>query len=70
MAIQETTQLNAKTLGLDPAVMAQMMQEGRLLGKSPSPEDIGQLAAFLGSDTGTLFNSHVVDADYGTANVI
>ncbi|MEL6821043.1 MAG: SDR family oxidoreductase, partial [Calditrichota bacterium] len=68
--IRETTEANAKTAGLPAEQFAEMMQQGYLLGKSPTTKDIGQLVAFLASDAGALLNSHVIDADFGTANVI
>ena len=68
--IKETNRLNAKTLGISEEVFAEQLQHSYLLGKSPSPADIGQFAAFLATDTGTLLNSHVVDVDFGVYNVI
>jgi len=68
--IRETTELNARQIGIPAEVMAQQMQQGYLLGKFPTTHDIGRLAVFLGTETGALLNSHVIDADFGAHNVI
>lgn len=68
--IQETNAANARTAGIPEAQFSEMLGQSYLLGKSPTTRDIGQLAAFLASDTGALLNSHVVDADFGAFNVI
>jgi len=68
--IRETNAANARTAGMPEEDFAAMLRQGYLLGKSPSTQDIGQLAAFLMSDTGALLNSHIVDADFGAINVI
>ncbi len=68
--IRETNAANAKTAGIPEEEFAQSLQNGYLMGKSPSPVHIGRLAAFLATDTGALLNSHVVDADFGAVSVI
>ncbi|MEO0468698.1 MAG: SDR family oxidoreductase [Bacteroidota bacterium] len=68
--IRETNAANAQTAGIPADQFAEMLKQGFLLGRGPSVRDIGQLAAFLATDTGALFNSHIVDADCGTMNVI
>ncbi|WKN40967.1 SDR family NAD(P)-dependent oxidoreductase [Tunicatimonas pelagia] len=68
--IQETQQLNAKTIGISAQALGEQMKQGYLLGKSPSAKDIGKLAVFLATDTGALLNSHVIDADFGVHSVI
>jgi len=68
--IQETNALSAQAMGIPAEAMADQMKASYLLGKSPSTRDIGKLAAFLATDTGALLNSHIVDADFGTFNVI
>ncbi len=68
--IQETQQLNAQAIGIPEQVLAEQLQQGYLLGKSPSTQDIGKMVVFLATDTGALLNSHVVDADFGVQSVI
>jgi len=68
--IKETNELNAKAAGMQSEALLEQMKSNYLLGKSPETRDIGELAAFLASDTGALLNSHVIDADFGTFNVI
>jgi NAD(P)-dependent dehydrogenase (short-subunit alcohol dehydrogenase family) len=68
--IKETNAANAKTAGIPEEQFAEMLQQGYLTGQSPTTKDIGQLAAFLATETGALLNSHVVDADFGSMNVI
>ena len=48
---------------------AQMSQQ-YLLGNSPSLEEVGNVAAFLASDKGRPFNSHIMDIDAGSMMVI
>lgn len=68
--IQETNIANAKTMGIKAEALAQMIAQGNLLGKSPTLQDVGQTAAWLVSDAGAVFNSHVLDVDFGTSSVI
>ncbi|HHP7240429.1 MAG TPA: SDR family NAD(P)-dependent oxidoreductase [Cyclobacteriaceae bacterium] len=68
--IQETNALNAKTMDISPKKLKENMDNAYLMGKSPSTKDIGKFAAFLATDVGALLNSHIVDADFGTRNVI
>lgn len=68
--IQETNSLNAKTVGISEEKFSEQLKQGYLLGKSPSPIDIGQFTAFLATEAGALLNSHVVDVDFGAYNVI
>jgi len=68
--IVETTRENAKTIGIPEEVMAEQMANGSLLKKPLTTNDTGKVAAFLVSDAGAALNSHIVDVDFGTANVI
>lgn len=68
--IRETNAANAKTIGIPPEALGQMLAQQYLLKKSPQLTDVGRLAAFLVSDAGAILNSHVVDADFGNASVI
>ncbi|MEM7572863.1 MAG: SDR family oxidoreductase [Bacteroidota bacterium] len=68
--IRETNAANAAQLGISPEALAENIMRSNLLGKSPSLNDIGQFAAFLASDAGSILNSHIVDADFGNTTVI
>lgn len=68
--IKETTAENAKTIGIPEETMAEQMRDGGLLQKVLTTKDTAKVAAFLASDSGGALNSHVVDVDFGTANVI
>lgn len=68
--IQETNAANAKTIGIPPEALQQMLAQQQLLKKSPTLSDVGELAAFLVSDAGAILNSHVIDADFGNQSVI
>lgn len=68
--IRDTNQANAQNLGIPAKLMAKQMRQSSLLSKSPITRDIGTLAAFLLSDGGAILNSHIIDADFGVANVI
>jgi NAD(P)-dependent dehydrogenase (short-subunit alcohol dehydrogenase family) len=41
-----------------------------ILQTGPTLKNVGELAAFLASDNGITFNSHIVDVDCGKLNVI
>jgi NAD(P)-dependent dehydrogenase (short-subunit alcohol dehydrogenase family) len=41
-----------------------------ILKTSPTLKQLGETAAFLASDTGVVFNSHVVDVDCGKLNIL
>lgn len=68
--IQETGAATAATAGISPEVMAASMGQGYLLGRGPQLGEVAQLASFLASDAGAILNSHIIDADRGSANVI
>ena len=68
--IRETNAENSKTMGIPADEFAESLRNGYLMGKSPTTQDIGNLAAFLFSETGALLNSHIVDADFGARAVI
>lgn len=68
--IRETNAANSKIAGIPEEEFAKNLKNGYLMGKSPTPQHIGQLAAFLATETGALLNSHVVDADFGAISVI
>ena len=41
-----------------------------ILKTSPTLKQLGETAAFLASDTGVVFNSHIVDVDCGKLNIL
>jgi NAD(P)-dependent dehydrogenase (short-subunit alcohol dehydrogenase family) len=41
-----------------------------ILKASPTLKQLGETAAFLASDTGVAFNSHIVDVDCGKLNIL
>lgn len=41
-----------------------------LLKESPTLKQVGETAAFLASDAGVIFNSHIVDVDCGKMNIL
>lgn len=41
-----------------------------LLKTSPTLQQLGETAAFLASETGVVFNSHIVDVDGGKMNIL
>ena len=68
--IRETNAANAQAAGVPEEQFAEQLRQGYLLGRSPSTQHIGTLAAFLATEEGALLNSHVVDADFGAYSVI
>jgi NAD(P)-dependent dehydrogenase (short-subunit alcohol dehydrogenase family) len=68
--IQETAAANAATIGIPVEVFGEELNKGYLLGKTPSLNDVGNVAAFLVSDAGAALNSHIIDVDFGYKSVI
>lgn len=68
--IKETNASSAKSMGIPPEALQQMLAAQYLLKKSPTLKDIGETAAFLVSDAGAVFNSHIMDVDFGSMSVI
>lgn len=68
--IRETTALIERTTGVIPIEVDKKTSSNALLGYGPCPKDIGNLSVFLATPAGSIFNSHVIDADFGAANVI
>jgi NAD(P)-dependent dehydrogenase (short-subunit alcohol dehydrogenase family) len=67
--IQETSTANAAAMGISVEQFTKM-QTPSLLGKNLNLKDMAETAAFLVSDAGAVFNSHIVDVDFGTRSVI
>lgn len=68
--IRETTEANARLMGISPEAWNEQLSQQYLLRKSPSLEQVGEVAAFLASDKGTPMNSHIIDIDCGSMMVI
>jgi NAD(P)-dependent dehydrogenase (short-subunit alcohol dehydrogenase family) len=68
--IKETNAASARSMGIAPEALAQMLSSQYLLRKSPTLHDVGEVAAFLVSDAGATFNSHIMDVDFGSMSVI
>lgn len=68
--IEETYAGNAKTLGITTEEFATKANQQYLLKTGPTLKQVGEVAAFLVSEHGVTFNSHVVDVDCGRMNVI
>ncbi len=67
--IQETSVANAKAMGISIEEFGRM-QSPSLLGKPLSLKSMADTAAFLVSDAGAVFNSHIMDVDFGNMSVI
>lgn len=68
--IDETSAANAQLMGTSPEQWNAQMSQQYLLGKGPTLEQLGEVAAFLASEKGMPFNSHIVDVDGGSIMVI
>jgi NAD(P)-dependent dehydrogenase (short-subunit alcohol dehydrogenase family) len=68
--IRETNALSARSMGMDPEALAALLGQQYLLGRGPGLREIGEAAAFLASEAGAVFNSHVLDLDLGSRSVI
>ena len=68
--IKETTEANAKLMGVSPGQWNAQLSQQYLLGRSPSLQEVADVAAFLASDKGAVLNSHIIDVDAGSIMVI
>ena len=75
-AIMETKRISgwinaaAEQYGLPPEQLIAQYKAFDILKTSPTLKQVGDTAAFLASDTGAVFNSHVVDVDCGKLNIL
>lgn len=60
----------AKQLGIPVEQMTAQYKAFDLLKVSPTLKQLGETAAFLASEPGVVFNSHVVDVDGGKLNIL
>ena len=68
--IQEMISDFSQHLGISREDMTSQYKKNDILGSGPTLEQVGETAAFLASENGILFNSHIVDVDCGKFNVL
>ena len=75
-ALMETKRISgwidaaAKQYGMDPEQLVGQYKAFDILKTSPTLKQLGETAAFLASETGAVFNSHIVDVDCGKLNIL
>ncbi len=60
----------AQQYGIPAEQMVAQYKAFDILKTSPTLRQLGETAAFLASETGVAFNSHVVDVDCGKLNIL
>ena len=75
-ALMETKRISgwidasAKQFGIPPEQMIAQYKAFDILKTSPTLKQLGETAAFLASESGVAFNSHIVDLDCGKLNIL
>ena len=75
-ALMETKRISgwidaaAQQYGIPPEQLIAQYQAFDILKTSPTLKQVGETAAFLASETGTVFNSHIIDVDCGKLNIL
>lgn len=75
-ALMETKRISgwidavAQQYGMPSEQLVQQYKAFDILKTSPTLKQVGETAAFLASETGVAFNSHVVDVDCGKLNIL
>lgn len=75
-AILETSKISgainstAKHLGVSPEEVTSYYTKFDILKAAPTLRQVGETAAFLASESGIAFNSHIVDVDGGKLNIL
>jgi len=75
-AIMETKRISswidaaAKQYGIPLEQLVAQYKAFDILKTSPTLKQVGETAAFLASETGVVFNSHIVDVDCGKLNIL
>ena len=75
-AIAETKRISgwiessAKEYGVPIEQLVAQYKAFDLIDESPTLKQVGEIAAFLASETGVAFNSHIVDVDCGKMNIL
>jgi len=60
----------AKQYGIPAEQLVAQYKAFDILKTSPTLKQVGETAAFLASETGVAFNSHIVDVDCGKLNML
>jgi enoyl-[acyl-carrier-protein] reductase (NADH) len=60
----------AKQYGISPEQLVMQYKAFDILKTSPTLKQLGETAAFLASETGVAFNSHIIDVDCGKLNIL
>ena len=60
----------SRQLGISKEDMTAQYKKNDILGSGPTLEQVAETAAFLASENGVIFNSHIVDVDCGKFNVL
>jgi NAD(P)-dependent dehydrogenase (short-subunit alcohol dehydrogenase family) len=68
--ITESIDISAKQYGIASGQILQQYKAFDILNTSPTLKQVGETAAFLASETGIVFNSHIVDVDCGKLNIL
>jgi len=61
---------SAKELGIPPEQLVLQYKAFDILKTSPTLKQLGETSAFLASEPGVAFNSHIVDVDCGKMNIL
>lgn len=75
-ALMETKRISgwiessAKEYGIPVEQLVAQYKAFDILKTSPTLKQVGETAAFLASETGVAFNSHIVDIDCGKMNIL
>jgi NAD(P)-dependent dehydrogenase (short-subunit alcohol dehydrogenase family) len=75
-ALMETKRISgwidatAKEYGIPAEQLVVQYKAFDILKRSPTLKQVGETAAFLASETGMAFNSHIVDVDCGKLNIL
>ncbi len=75
-ALMETKRISgwidavAQQYGMPPEQLVAQYKGFDILKTSPTLKQVGETAAFLASETGVAFNSHIVDVDCGKLNIL
>ena len=60
----------SQQLGIPREDMVSQYKKFDILNSGPTLENVAETAAFLASENGILFNSHIIDVDCGKLNVL
>ena len=60
----------SQQLGIAREDMVSQYKKFDILNSGPTLEHVAETAAFLASENGIIFNSHIIDVDCGKLNVL